>query len=91
MVADLSTQGLSLRAIATKLNERGETTRSGGQWVAAQVSRVLKAAQLRTEAFDRMKSTRADDPAYEQLTTEFANAVDGVNKAAETQRAVEAP
>jgi len=91
MVADLSTQGLSLRAIAARLNDQGETTRSGGQWAAAQVSRVLKAAQLRTEAFDRMRSTRFDDPAYEQVTTDYAAAVDAVNDAVKARIIVEAP
>jgi hypothetical protein len=32
---------LSLRAIAARLNEQGETTRSGRPWAAVQVSRVV--------------------------------------------------
>lgn len=41
MIADLARQRLSLRAIAARLNEQGETTRSGRPWAAVQVSRVL--------------------------------------------------
>jgi DNA invertase Pin-like site-specific DNA recombinase len=34
-------EGLSLQAIATKLNEEGHTTRRGKQWFAQQVKNVL--------------------------------------------------
>jgi DNA invertase Pin-like site-specific DNA recombinase len=42
IVAGYAEQGLSLRAIAARLNDQGETTRSGRLWNAMQVSRVLK-------------------------------------------------
>lgn len=38
------TSGLSLAAIAAKLNERGQTTRRGRPWNPVQVSRVLERA-----------------------------------------------
>jgi DNA invertase Pin-like site-specific DNA recombinase len=41
IVSDLKAQGLSLRAIAARLNDMGETTRSGRPWNPMQVSRVL--------------------------------------------------
>ncbi len=43
-VRELKQEGLSLRAIAARLNESGETTRSGRAWNPVQVSRVLAAA-----------------------------------------------
>jgi DNA invertase Pin-like site-specific DNA recombinase len=44
MIADLAAQGLSLRAIAARLNEQGEVTRRGRRWAAVQVMRVLNGA-----------------------------------------------
>lgn len=41
MIAALAAQGLSLRAIAARLNEQGEVTRRGRPWGASQVQRVL--------------------------------------------------
>jgi hypothetical protein len=35
MIADLAAQGLSLRAIAARLNDQGEVTRRGRRWAAA--------------------------------------------------------
>jgi DNA invertase Pin-like site-specific DNA recombinase len=40
-IRDFKKQGLSLRAIAARLNVAGQTTRSGKPWNAMQVSRVL--------------------------------------------------
>jgi hypothetical protein len=42
-VSDLKAEGLSLRAIAARLNDMGETTRLGRPWNPMQVSRVLAA------------------------------------------------
>jgi DNA invertase Pin-like site-specific DNA recombinase len=42
IVADLRSNGLSLRAIAFELNRQGHTTRRGRPWNAVQVARVLK-------------------------------------------------
>jgi DNA invertase Pin-like site-specific DNA recombinase len=42
---DWRVQGLSLRAIADKLNAEGHTTRRGKPWNAVQVSRVLERAK----------------------------------------------
>jgi hypothetical protein len=44
MIADLAAQGLSLRAIAARLNEQGEVTRRGLRWAAVQVMRILNGA-----------------------------------------------
>jgi DNA invertase Pin-like site-specific DNA recombinase len=44
MIVDLASEGLSLRAIAAKLNEQGELTRRGRPWAAVQVQRVLRDA-----------------------------------------------
>ena len=41
LLSVLRGQGLSLRAIAADLNDRGHETRSGKPWSAMQVSRVL--------------------------------------------------
>lgn len=41
-VEKLRTEGLSLRAIAKRLNEQGHTTRRGKPWNAVQVARVLE-------------------------------------------------
>jgi len=41
LVAALHTEGLSLRAIAGKLNPQGHTTRRGKKWNPVQVARVL--------------------------------------------------
>jgi DNA invertase Pin-like site-specific DNA recombinase len=48
-IADMAASGLSLRAIASRLNSEGHTTRTGRAWNPVQISRVLSAAQ-RTEA-----------------------------------------
>jgi DNA invertase Pin-like site-specific DNA recombinase len=45
LIRELHEQGLSLRAIAAKLNEQKESTRSGKGWRAMQVSRVLALAE----------------------------------------------
>jgi DNA invertase Pin-like site-specific DNA recombinase len=45
----LRTEGLSLRAIAERLNADGHTTRNGSQWSAVQVSRILKYVTLSTK------------------------------------------
>ena len=42
VVAELDADGLSLRAIAGELNDRGYETRRGKPWNAMQVSRLLK-------------------------------------------------
>jgi hypothetical protein len=44
MIADLAAQGLSLRAIAARLNEQSEVTRRGRRWAVVQVMRVLSGA-----------------------------------------------
>ena len=41
MVAQLRAEGLSLRAIADRLNADGHTTRRGAAWNPVQVARVL--------------------------------------------------
>jgi hypothetical protein len=41
MIEGLRAEGLSLRAIAAKLTERGVETARGGRWEAAQVCGVL--------------------------------------------------
>lgn len=41
MVAELRTEGLSLRQIADRLNAEGHTTRRGKPWTSVQVMRVL--------------------------------------------------
>lgn len=41
-ISALYNQGLSLRKIATALNESGSTTAKGSQWTAVQVSAVIK-------------------------------------------------
>jgi hypothetical protein len=46
MLAELRSGGLSLRAIAARLNAEGHTTRRGRLWNPVQVTRVLE----RTEA-----------------------------------------
>lgn len=43
-IRQLKTDGLSLRAIADKLNSDGHTTRTGSQWSQVQVKRVLDRA-----------------------------------------------
>ena len=42
MIEGLRAEGLSLRAIAAKLTERGVETARGGRWEAAQVRGVLR-------------------------------------------------
>ena len=49
IIAQMRAQGLSLRAIAKRLNGLGETTRSGRLWTAAQVSRVHQHTLGRSE------------------------------------------
>jgi lambda repressor-like predicted transcriptional regulator len=41
IVAELRAKGLSLRAIADRLNRDGHTTRRGKPWNATQIARVL--------------------------------------------------
>ena len=41
IIGELHSDGLSLRAIAARLNELGQTTRRGKAWNASQVQRVL--------------------------------------------------
>jgi DNA invertase Pin-like site-specific DNA recombinase len=41
IVAELRAKGLSLRAIADRLNRDGHTTRRGEPWDATQIARVL--------------------------------------------------
>jgi len=43
-LSDLRSQGMSLRAIADRMNKHGERTRGGSPWNAVEVSRVLKMA-----------------------------------------------
>lgn len=43
-IKSLRSQGLSLRAIAQRLNEAGQNTRSGKPWNGMQVSRVIEIA-----------------------------------------------
>jgi DNA invertase Pin-like site-specific DNA recombinase len=45
MVSDMRAEGLSLAAIAEKLNNEGHTTRRGRPWNPVQVSRVLERAK----------------------------------------------
>jgi hypothetical protein len=40
----LQTSGMSIRAIAAKLNAEGVATRTGGKWRDAVVGRILKDA-----------------------------------------------
>jgi hypothetical protein len=40
-LAELRARGLSLRAIAERLNDEGHTTRRGKEWNPVQVGRVL--------------------------------------------------
>jgi DNA invertase Pin-like site-specific DNA recombinase len=42
LIRELQGRGFGLGAIAASLNEQGVTTRSGGDWFAAQVQRVIK-------------------------------------------------
>jgi hypothetical protein len=44
VVAELRAEGLSLRAIADRLNAEGHTTRRGAAWNPVQVARVLDRA-----------------------------------------------
>jgi hypothetical protein len=44
MVAELRAEGLSLRAIANRLNQDGHTTRRGRPWNTTQVAGVLARA-----------------------------------------------
>jgi DNA invertase Pin-like site-specific DNA recombinase len=43
-IADMAASGLSLRAIASRLNSEGHTTQTGRAWNPVQVSRVLSAS-----------------------------------------------
>ena len=82
-------RGASLGKIATALFAAGHGTRNGKPWSSAQIKRVLEGAQRRTEAFDRMKATRLDDPAHEQVTADYAAAVDAVNDAVKARNTIE--
>jgi DNA invertase Pin-like site-specific DNA recombinase len=48
-VQAMKAEGLSLRAIAGKLNVEGHTTRRGKQWNAVQVARVLERAEAASD------------------------------------------
>src|SRR5262249_46664155 len=50
LLRELSTQGLSARAIARELTARKITTHKGGSWHAATVLRMLKRLSLRSVA-----------------------------------------
>ena len=49
-IQEMRTAGLSLRAIANDLAERGFATVRGGRWTAAQVAAILKRAEDGAEA-----------------------------------------
>jgi DNA invertase Pin-like site-specific DNA recombinase len=55
-VAELRAEGLSLRAVAARLNAEGHTTRKGKPWNPVQVARVLR----RTGALCQPSDTGAD-------------------------------
>jgi DNA invertase Pin-like site-specific DNA recombinase len=74
MIRDMANAGVSLNAIAKRLNDAGEVTRRGGQWTAMQVSRVLEAARRKTVSFDRVMTPPASPEAREADLREWVAA-----------------
>jgi DNA invertase Pin-like site-specific DNA recombinase len=75
-VADPS---ISLRAIAKKLNEMGETTRNGSEWTAVQVMRAL---QVHKEAaFEALLAAPPVGPAHDRATEFYGDSIDAINRA----------
>jgi site-specific DNA recombinase len=68
-------------AIAAELNARGIRPRSGDLWQTSSVHYALttQLQRRKTEAFDRMMSTRLDAPDRPKVLEEYAATVDAVN------------
>ncbi len=71
--------GISLRAIAKALNDRGERTRYGNEWTAVQVMRALQ--ERKNDALKTMMDAPAVGPKHERAYESYSASVDAINRA----------